>query len=283
MPLKGLTPGPSPFRRGESGNGHGEGARRCPSTREAKWGTMRSAATCSQETGTLFARAMAARRRRASEAQELFARLLHLAEEAGDEATALVAGAHLALLDGDREAAEAGLARVAELLPTDDRTAALGMLVADRWPAEVRDCETHLVARSQAFRAFCRSLPQPGEVALELGAAHGQATRVLSRRCAFVYAVEKSASMAERTRGVIHDLPNVKLIVADVEAPGLIRAQAPRADLIFQDIGGSTPVPKVYDIARRYRELYRPRALVIRSVYLRDFVADLASIEGVGW
>jgi precorrin-6B methylase 2 len=233
------------------------------------------------ETEALFARAMAARRRRVTEARELFGQLLQLAQEAGDEATALVAQTHLALLDGDREAAETGLARVARALPTDDRTAALGMLVADRWPAEVRDCETHLVAHSKAFRALCRSLPRLGEIALELGAAYGQATRLLARRCASVYAVEKSTSMAERARGATRDLANVKLIVADVEAPGLIRAQAPRADLIFQDIGGSTPVPKVYDIARRYRELYRPRVLVIRSVYLHDFVADLASVEGL--
>jgi precorrin-6B methylase 2 len=227
----------------------------------------------------LFARARAARRRRADEARALFEQLLGLAEGT-DEAWETVARAHLALLDDNREAAEAALARVGELLPSDPRTAALGMLVADRWPAELRSCETHLVARSRAFRALCRSLPKPGEVALELGAAYGQATRALARRCARVYAVEKSAAMARRTEGATQDLPNVRLIVADVEEPGLIRAQAPHADLIFQDIGGSTPVPKVYDIARRYRELYCPRVLVIRSVYLHDFVADLASVEG---
>ncbi|MBM3498707.1 MAG: hypothetical protein FJX74_08540 [Armatimonadetes bacterium] len=240
---------------------------------------MRHLEAISSEADALFARAMSARRRRQAEAHALFRRVLGLAEEGGDEAGALVAQTHLALLDGDREAAEAGLARVAQRLPADERTAALGMLVADRWPAEGRECATHLVARSRAFRALCRSLPRPGEVALELGAAHGQATRVLSRGCAFVYAVEKSASMAHRAQGAVQDLHNVRLIVADVEAPGLLRAHAPRADLIFQDIGGSTPVPKVYDIARRYRELYRPRVLVIRSVYLHTFVSGLASIE----
>jgi len=126
---------------------------------------------------------------------------------------------------------------------------------------------------------LCRSLPQPDEVALELGAAHGRATRVLARRCAFVYAVEKSPSMAERAREATQDLANVRVIVADAEDLGLVRAHAPQADLICLDLGGSSSVCKIWDVARWYRDLYQPRVLIVRSVYLNDFVADLASFE----
>ncbi|MBM3475763.1 MAG: hypothetical protein FJX75_21055 [Armatimonadetes bacterium] len=225
----------------------------------------------------LWARAMTARRRRRiPESRALLTRLL---EASRDPSFALLARAHVALLDGDRESAEKALAQVAETLPSDTRTAALGMLVAERWPAESRDCETHLVATARAYRKLCRSAPQPGEIALELGAAQGLATRMIARRSALVYAVEKSAAMAERTRETTAGLANVRVIVADVEDLGLVRAHAPRADLIFLDIGGSTPVAKVLDVARWYQELYRPRALMLRSVHLNHFVAGLASVE----
>jgi len=200
-------------------------------------------------------------------------------EVAADSSLALAVRAHLAILDGDREAAEELLAQVAAALPSDARTAALGMLMAERWPAEPRPCERHLVATVGAYRRFCRKAPRPGEVSLELGAAQGLATRMIARRSALVHAVEKSAAMAERTRQTTAKLANVRVIVADAEDLGLVRAHAPRADLIFLDVGGSTPVAKVLDLARWYEELYRPRALVIRSVNLNHFVAGLASVE----
>ena len=225
----------------------------------------------------LWAQAMTARRRRRiPEARALLVRLL---DAASDRPLTLLARAHLAILDGDRESAEETLQRVAEVLPYDTRAAALGMLVAERWPAEPRDCETHLVATARAYRKLCRSAPQLGEIALELGAAQGLATRMIARKCALVYAIEKSAAMAERARETTAGLANVRIVVADVDDPGLVRLHAPRADIVFLDIGGSTPVAKVLDAARWYEELYRPRSLVVRSVYLSNFVAGLASVE----
>jgi precorrin-6B methylase 2 len=102
---------------------------------------------------------------------------------------------------------------------------------------------------------------------------------MIARRSAIVYAVEKSAAMAERARETTAALANARVIVADAEDLGLVRAHVPHADLVFVDIGGSTPAAKVLDVARWYEELYRPRALVVRSTYLNHFVAGLASVE----
>ena len=228
----------------------------------------------------LLASAMTARRRHDwRQARDDLVRLLEAAREAGAEADALVAEAHLAILGGDRARAERLLTRVAEALPADERTAGLGMLVAGHWPAEPRDCATHLVARARTFRRLCGSLPHRGEVALEFGAAHGLATRVLAQNCTMVYAVEKSPAMAEKALAATAHLPNVQVIVASADDPGLVRAHVPRADVVCLDIGGSTPFAKVMHAAREYRELYQPRVLIMRSVYLNHFVAGLASVE----
>ena len=228
----------------------------------------------------LFAAAMSARRRRDwPTARGALSRLLEAAREAASPGEAWLAEGHLAVLDGDRRRAEALLAQVADRLPTDDRTAGLGMLIAEQWPAGPRDCETHLVARAKTYRALCRSLPRPQETALELGAAHGLATRRLGEVCATVYAVEKSPAMAAKAREATAHLPNVRVIVASADDPGFVRAHVPRADVLGVDIGGSTPLVKVMHVARVYRELFQPRVLIIRSVYLNNFVAGLASSE----
>jgi precorrin-6B methylase 2 len=102
---------------------------------------------------------------------------------------------------------------------------------------------------------------------------------MLAEKCATVYAVEKAPAMAERAREATADLPNVRLIRASADDLALVRAHVPRADVVCLDIGGSTPFAKVLHRAREYRELYQPRVLIVRNVYLNNFVAGLASHE----
>jgi precorrin-6B methylase 2 len=222
---------------------------------------------------------MARRRGRLDAAREQFGRVRDAAAARAEPGARSVAEAYLALIDDDRSATEAAVARLVEVEPTSPTVAALGMLMAERWPPSPRPRETHLVSRKGAFRRMCRKLPQAGEVALELGASHGIATGFLALKCARVYAVEKSPEMADLAREATAHSPNVTVIVADTEEPGLVRAYVPRADLVFIDIGGSTPLRVVIHAAWVYGNLYQPRAMVIRSVNLNAFVASLASFE----
>jgi len=234
----------------------------------------------SAELSAILRDAMAARRRgRWEEARACFERLREAAAAQGAPEELRAADAHLALLDGDRAAAEEAVARLVSMAPSSPAAAALGMLVAERWPAPPRPRETHLVGHSGAFRRLCRKLPQPGEIALELGASHGLATQFLARKCGQVYAVEKSPEMAERARIATAHLPNVRVVPVDAREPGLVRAHVPHADLVFIDIGGSTPARQVLQTAWVHGEMYQPRVMVIRSVNLNAFVASLSSFE----
>ncbi|MGQ9732230.1 MAG: class I SAM-dependent methyltransferase [Candidatus Zipacnadales bacterium] len=223
----------------------------------------------------------APRRGALDQAREKFAEALSLARTQGDEVRADLAAAHLALLSNDRESAEVLLVRLAKAIPHAPETAAVAMLVAKRWPPPPRACETHLCASVKRFRELCAALPRPEETVLELGAAQGLATRVLARVSNKVYAVEKSSAMAEKARAATARYPHVTIIVANADDLGIVRAHVPQADVICLDIGGSTPFPKVVHRAREYRELYQPRVLVMRSVYLNNFVAQLTSVESI--
>ncbi len=221
----------------------------------------------------------ARRRREWDRARQRFGRLLDAAEAEGAAEVALAAEAHLALLADDREAAEDAVARLVALAPSSPAAAALGMLMVEQWPPPSRPCETHLVARKGTFRRLCRKLPRPEEIALELGASHGLATQYLGLKCALAYGVEKSPEMAARARAATAHLPDVQIIEVDAREPGLVRAHVPHADLVFLDIGGSTPIRNVLQTARLYGDVYQPRVMVIRSVWLNTFVAGLASFE----
>lgn len=235
---------------------------------------------CHNDLEALLKQALDARRREDwTGAREQFAFLLEAAQSADDAEHATIARAHLSILDGDQTATEEAVAQLIDIQPESAQLSAFGMLMAERWPAAPRQTETHLVARAGTFRKLGRSLPRADEVALELGAAHGLATRALAERCERVYAVEKSAAMLEEARRATADLPNVRLFQADAEQPGIVRAHVLRADLVFLDIGGSAPAAQVLHLAHLYRELYQPRVLVIRCVYLNNFVAGLASSE----
>jgi precorrin-6B methylase 2 len=241
---------------------------------------MEPAAVCHHDLDALLKQALDARRREDwTGARQRFGSLLEAAETGNDAEHAAIARGHLGILDGDQNAAEGAVAQLIEIEPESAQLPALGMLMAERWAAAPRQTETHLVARAGTFRKLSGSLPRPGEVALELGAAHGLATQALAERCEWVYAVEKSAAMLEKARRATADLPNVRLFRADAEHPGLVRAHVPRADLVFLDIGGSAPAAQVLHLGHLYRELYQPRALVMRCVYLNNFVAGLASAE----
>jgi len=236
----------------------------------------------SAQLNALLKGAMAARRRGWwDEARERFVRLREAAAARGALEELRAADAHLALLDADRMAAEEAVARLVAIAPSSPAAAALGMLIAEQWPAPPRPRETHLVGHSGAFRRLCRKLPQRDEIALELGASHGVATQFLARKCAEVYAVEKSAEMAQRVRIATAHLPNVRVVEVDAREPGLVRAHVPHADLVFIDIGGSTPVRQVMQTAWVHGEMYQPRVMVIRSVNLNAFVASLSSFERV--
>lgn len=239
-----------------------------------------TAAVRHHDLDTLLKQALDARRREDwTGARQGFASLLEAAEAENDAEHAAMARGHLGILDGARTAAEDAVAQLIGIDPESAQLPALGMLMAERWPAAPRQTETHLVARARTFRRLGRSLPHPGEVALELGAAHGLATRALAERCESVYAVEKSAAMLEKARRATADLPNVRLFRADAEQLGLVRAHVLRAGLVFLDIGGSAPAGQVLHVAHLYRELYQPRVLVMRCVYLNNFLAGLASAE----
>ncbi|HJN14601.1 MAG TPA: hypothetical protein QGH10_03880 [Armatimonadota bacterium] len=224
----------------------------------------------------------AQRARRQGRADEERAQLTAVLEAAVDASMAsekLAATAHLAVLDGDHEAALTATGELIKIDPAHAYAPGIGMAVAEAWPAPPRACETHLCARAMRFREFCQELPRDGEIAVELGAAHGLATKFLARKCGMVYGIEKSPQMAEVARNYCQYMPNVRVLAISSDSPGAVLVHAPRADLVFVDIGGSTPVKKVMHAARMYRELYQPRVLVIRCVYLSNFVAGLASSE----
>ncbi len=229
---------------------------------------------------TLLKHALDARRREDwADARAQFVRLGKAAEVASDAEHTAIAEAHVAILDDERQAAQNAIDGLIAVQPESSQLPALGMLMAERWPACLRQTETHLVGRASRFRELGRTLPHPDEVALELGAAHGLATRALAERCQRVYGVEKSAAMLQEARRATAGLSNVRLIRADAGEPGIVRAHVPEADVVFLDIGGSAPAAHVLHLAHVYRQLYQPRVLVMRCVYLSNFVAGLASSE----
>ncbi len=223
------------------------------------------------------------------QAQAVYAQAVRQARAEGwGQADALVLEALRQLASEDaaaaQEAAEAALA-----LSPDHREALHCRAEAARRLARAagddRACELHLVGRVARYRELASTIPQEGEVVVEVGASTGETTSRLARRAAKVVAIELTAHNCARLRTRFGATPNVGILQCDAWDLGTVAGRQPRADVVFIDVGGSAPAGRMLDLARKYRHLLGPRAMVLRNTELNDFVDSLASHEqqaGVG-
>ena len=139
--------------------------------------------------------------------------------------------------------------------------------------------ELHICARVGTYRRFARALVRETDTVIELGAAEGHTTYHLARGAAEVVAVEKVEQNIKRARERCRSLENIIWLKLDAFEAGEVAKVMSEADVVFIDIGGSTWPSIVLRAAAIYRHLFRPRAMVIRSVELNDFAAAVTSCE----
>jgi predicted O-methyltransferase YrrM len=114
---------------------------------------------------------------------------------------------------------------------------------------------------------------------IELGSAEGHTTLHLARHAAQVAAIDHAAPCIERARARCAKHDNILWLTLDAFDTDQIIKSAPRADLVFVDLGGSTWASLALRAAEIYHHLYQPRAIVIRNVALNDFAAAVTSCE----
>jgi len=144
----------------------------------------------------------------------------------------------------------------------------------------LRPCAIHVVAASGAYRELAWTLPEDTEVAIEIGCAQGYATEMLARAARLVIALDKSQEMVALAGERLAGLDNVRLLCADASDPNWPGLYVGVADLIFLDVAGSAPARQALSLMRDYRDLYLPRAMVVRNVELADFIGAVAYWQG---
>ena len=144
---------------------------------------------------------------------------------------------------------------------------------------EVERCELIVCGNVGTFRRQARDLPRPEDIVIELGCADGQTTRYLARRAALVVAVDAAPKVvvAARERNLGRD--NIHFVAADADEVGRVAAVTGAADLLFVDVGGSSPPWIGYKLAKQYRDMFLPRAVILRSKELNDFVRAVTAVD----
>ena len=228
---------------------------------------------------TALREARAAAQRGRPEAAALLRAVEESAMDTGEAEPAEHARIRRLLLQGNGEAAAAGARRLVDTHPESADALSLATEVCRRVRPPERSCALYVVGSAAAFRRLGASLPQPTEAVLELGCANGRATVRLARSARVVYAVEKGEDMLRQAREWVGPAEHVQFLQLDVREAERVRVYVPEADLIFLDIGGSSPFWQVVELGQRYRALFRPRALILRCVYLNDLIGSVATFE----
>jgi SAM-dependent methyltransferase len=194
-----------------------------------------------------------------------------------------------ALLRAEAHAASGDLPSAIDLLADlwarhPDDLAVLHRLAAARRALAQRDwqprpCAIHVVSSRGAYRDLARDLPRPGDAVIEVGCSEGLATRHLARTAALVVALDISHTMIDRARARLAAPANVHFLCADASDPTWPGAFLGVADLVLLDVAGSAPARQAMALARDYRDLYLPRALVLRNMELADFISATAYCE----
>jgi hypothetical protein len=146
----------------------------------------------------------------------------------------------------------------------------------------VETCEVFSCGTVGAYRKLARTLPREGDAIVEIGCADGLTTRLLARRARLVVAVDSAPQVVEVARTRIADTGNVRFIVADADEVGRVAALTGVADLLFVDVGGSSPPWTSYKHAKQYRDLFLPRAVILRNKELNDFVRAVKTADQEG-
>ncbi|MCD6352363.1 MAG: class I SAM-dependent methyltransferase [Armatimonadetes bacterium] len=115
---------------------------------------------------------------------------------------------------------------------------------------------------------------------IEVGCAQGLATEKLVARAGLVVALDKSAEMVHLARQRLAERDNLKLLEADATDPTWPGLFVGRAELIFLDVGGAAPAKQAIALLRDYRDLYLPRAVVVRNLELADLIGAVVYWEG---
>jgi SAM-dependent methyltransferase len=144
---------------------------------------------------------------------------------------------------------------------------------------EVERCEVFLCGNVGTYRRYARNLPRAEDIVIELGCADGQTTRYLARRAALVVAVDSAPAVIAAARERNQGRGNIHFVAADADEVGRVAAVAGAADLLFVDVGGSSPPWIGYKLARQYRDMFLPRAVVLRSKELNDFVRAVTAVD----
>jgi len=186
------------------------------------------------------------------------------------------------LITGSPAAALGRLMAARRLCPEDERArhllAEAERALADDKP-ERKQPALYLCARVGTYRQFARRLPRETDTVIELGSAEGHTTMYLARRAAQVIAVEQASACVERAKLRCARYANITWLELDAFDTAQVLRCAPRADLVFADLGGSTWPSLALRAAAIYQHLYKPRAMVIRNVALNDFAAAITSCE----
>lgn len=141
-------------------------------------------------------------------------------------------------------------------------------------------CAVHVVARCGAYRELAAQLPESTDIVLEIGCAQGYATQILASVAYLVVAMDKSQEMIDAARERLAGFDNVRLLCCDASDPTWPGVHVGRADLVFLDVAGSAPLWQALAMTRDYRDLYLPRAVVVRNVELADLIGAVASWDG---
>jgi len=145
--------------------------------------------------------------------------------------------------------------------------------------SSVSHVEIIVVSSVEAYRQWARELAAPTDAVLEIGCSTGVTTRILASKAAQVVAVDNSVLLTERLRGELAGRGNVQVALADGrDIPKLIALLA-EPTLIFLDIGGNARLDNVALQARLCLTAFRPRAMVVRSAEMTQFLSLVSTVE----
>jgi len=139
--------------------------------------------------------------------------------------------------------------------------------------------EIIVVSLAQDYRRLAKAKVTERDAVLEIGCAHGPATRKLAERAARVLAVDVAPDIVAGTRRKLAEFDNVEVAQCDARDVDALKSLMAAPDVIFLDIGGTALLDNVAMVLRQCLLAFRPRLVVVRSFELAEVASRITQVS----
>uniref|UniRef100_A0A7S1EUH3 Methyltransferase domain-containing protein n=1 Tax=Timspurckia oligopyrenoides TaxID=708627 RepID=A0A7S1EUH3_9RHOD len=126
----------------------------------------------------------------------------------------------------------------------------------------------YVFENTKTYQDSVRSLVCIGDRSLEIGSANGATTALLTKYCQYAVGVDSSWKELEKARVRYPSVQFQYLDASSAEEVNAFSGKHPHFDVIFVDVGGIRPLNQLLPILFNIEKSLKPRALVIKSVFL---------------